>query len=170
MPFGSPEPPPSALDEREVLLGFIRWQRDQVVATAEGLSEDELRWTPDDRLLPIIGIINHLLHMEWRWIEGRYLGIEFPPREEEFVLGPEVTGAEVIRAYAEQARRTEDIVRAASNLDVHCLGDEAGRGQLHDLLGFDQPVELRWVLLHLLEETAHHAGHADSTRENWLHR
>jgi hypothetical protein len=170
MPFGSPEPPPSALDEREVLLGFIRWQRDQVVATAEGLSEDELRWTPDDRLLPIIGIINHLLHMEWRWIEGRYLGIEFPPREEEFVLGPEVTGAEVIRAYAEQARRTEDIVRAASNLDVHCLGDEAGRDQLHDLLGFDQPVELRWVLLHLLEETAHHAGHADSTRENWLHR
>jgi hypothetical protein len=170
MPFGSPEPPPSALDEREVLLGFIRWQRDQVVATAEGLSEDELRWTPDDRLLPIIGIINHLLHMEWRWIEGRYLGIEFPPREEEFVLGPEVTGAEVIRAYAEQARRTEDIVRAASNLDVHCLGDEAGRSQLHDLLGFDQPVELRWVLLHLLEETAHHAGHADSTRENWLHR
>jgi hypothetical protein len=33
------------------------------------------------------------------------------------------------------------------------------------LFGFEQPVSLRWVLLHLVEETAHHAGHADSTRE-----
>ena len=33
------------------------------------------------------------------------------------------------------------------------------------IFGFDQPVDLRWVLLHLIEETAHHAGHADSTRE-----
>jgi hypothetical protein len=33
------------------------------------------------------------------------------------------------------------------------------------LLGFDRAVDLRWVLLHVLEETAHHAGHADSTRE-----
>lgn len=38
------------------------------------LSEAQLRWIPEGRLLPIIGIINHLVHMEWRWIEGRYLG------------------------------------------------------------------------------------------------
>jgi Protein of unknown function (DUF664) len=35
----------------------------------------------------------------------------------------------------------------------------------HVLLGLATPIDLRWVLLHLLEETAHHAGHADSTRE-----
>ncbi len=136
-----------------------------MVAAAGGLSEEQLRWTPDGRLLPIIGIINHLAHMEWRWVEGRYLGSPFPPREEEFSVGTDVTGDQVIQAYWDQAQRTESIVRVAPSLSESCLGDEAGRGPAHLLLGFDQPVDLRWVLLHLVEETAHHAGHADAARE-----
>jgi Protein of unknown function (DUF664) len=165
MGFGALGSPPPGVDEREVLLGFIRWQREQVVVTADGLTEDELRWTPDGRLLPIIGVVNHLTHMEWRWVEGRYLGSEFPSREEEFSLGPEVTGAEVVDAYWRQSQRTEAVVRAAPTLEAPCLGDEGGRGPAHVLLGFRDLIDLRWVLLHVLEETAHHAGHADSTRE-----
>ena len=163
MGFDAPRSPAPTGDERELLLGYVRWQREQVVATADGLSEEQLRWTPDGRLLPIIGVINHLAHMEWRWVEGRYLGSEFPPRTEEFVVG--TTGAEVIDAYWQQAQRTEQIVRAAPNLDAPCLGEEHGTGPAHVLLGFDEPITLRWVLLHLVEETAHHAGHADATRE-----
>ncbi len=165
MGFNPPRSPAPTADETELLLGFVRWQREQVVATTAGLTEEQLRWTSDGRLLPIIGVINHLARMEWRWVEGRYLGSEFPAREEEFVVGPEVSGAEVIDAYGRQAERTERIVRAASSLDTPCLGDEGGRGPAHRLLGFDDPVTLRWVLLHLVEETAHHAGHADATRE-----
>jgi Protein of unknown function (DUF664) len=163
--FAQPRSPAPSSNERELLLGFIRWQREQVVATARDLSEEQLRWTPDGRLLPIIGVINHLSHMEWRWVEGRYLGSEFPSRDEEFSLRSDVKGAEVIGAYWQQARRTEDIVRAAPSLEVPCVGDEGGRGPAHTLLGFDRPIDLRWVLLHVIEETAHHAGHADSTRE-----
>lgn len=148
-----------------MLLGFIRWQREQVVSVAIGLTEEELRWTPGARLLPIIGVVNHLACMEWRWIEGRYLGSEFPARHEEFVLDAKVTGASVIAKYWRQAQRTESIARAAPTLEVPCLGDEGGRGPAHALLGFPTPVDLRWVLLHVLEETAHHAGHAESTRE-----
>ncbi len=165
MGFDVPRAPAPSSDEREVLLGYIRWQREQVVATADGLSEEQLRWTPKGRLLPIIGIINHLTHMEWRWIEGRYLGSPFPLRDEEFVLGDAVTGAEVIDRYSNQAQRTESVVRAARDLTEPCLGDEGGRGPAHLLLSFDEPVDLRWVLFHLLEETAHHAGHTDATRE-----
>jgi hypothetical protein len=163
--FTQPRSPAPTSDEVDILLGFVRWQREQVVATADGLTDEELRWTPDGRLLPILGVINHLTHMEWRWVEGRYLGSEFPARTDEFSLGTDVTGAEVIDAYARQARRTERIVRAAPNLEAPCLGDEGGRGPAHRLLGFAHPIDLRWVLLHLIEETAHHAGHADSTRE-----
>jgi uncharacterized damage-inducible protein DinB len=152
-------------DERELLLGYIRWQREQVVATTSGLSEDELRWTPADRLLPIIGVVNHLAHMEWRWIEGRYLGSDFPPRTEEFAVDRKTSGAEVVERYWQQAQRTDAFVRAAPSLDVPCLGDEGSRGPAHQLFGFSEPVTLRWVLLHLVEETAHHAGHADATRE-----
>ncbi len=64
-----------------------------------------------------------------------------------------------IDAYWQQAQRTETIVRAAATLDGPCLGDEGGRGPAHLLLG-SIPITLRWVLLHLVEETAHHAGHA----------
>jgi hypothetical protein len=60
----------------------------------------------------------------------------------------------------------------AGHILAHCLesldasrGEEGGRGPAHVLLGFDQPITLRWVLLHVIEETAHHAGHADATRE-----
>jgi len=165
MGFDLPHSPAPSSDERELLLGFIRWQREQVVATAQGLSDDDLRWTPDGRLLSISGVISHLTRMEWRWIEGRYLGSPFPARHDEFTVGDDMTGAGVIHAYWQQAQRTAVLVRDASSLDAPCLGDEGGRGPAHELLGFDRPVTLRWVLLHLIEETAHHAGHADSTRE-----
>jgi uncharacterized damage-inducible protein DinB len=165
MAFGSPNSPAPTADERELLLGFVRWQREQVVATASGLTDEQLRWRPDDRLIPIGAIINHLTHMERRWVEGRYLARPFPPRTDEFNLVGTVTGEQLIDAYWQQAQRTESIVRAAEDLDAPCLGDEGGRGPAHTLLGFDDPITLRWVLLHLVEETAHHAGHADSTRE-----
>ena len=165
MGFGTPSSPAPTRDETELLLGFVRWQREQVVAVAAGLTEEQLRWTPDDRLLPIIGVINHLAHMEWRWVEGRYLGSEFPRREDDFAPGDDISGEQVIDAYWRQAERTERIVRAATSLDAPCLGEEGGTGPAHVLLGFDAPVTLRWVLLHLIEETAHHAGHADATRE-----
>jgi len=163
--FSPPESPAPSGDEREVLLGYIRWQREQVVATVAGLTEAQLRWTPGGRLVPLIGIINHLAHMEWRWVEGRFLNSDFPTRTDEFSVDPVHTGSQVITKYWEQAQRTEQIVRAAPSLEAPCLGDEHGRGPAHSLLGFERVIDLRWVLLHLIEETAHHAGHADATRE-----
>jgi hypothetical protein len=147
------------------LLRFVQWQREQVVASASGLSEEQLRWTPNGRLLPIIGIVNHLTKMEWRWVEGCYLILPLPPREPEFVVDRRRSGQDVLESYWQQALRTERIIREADSLDDPCLGEEQGRGPAHLLLGFDVPISVRWVLLHLIEETAHHAGHADSTRE-----
>jgi hypothetical protein len=133
--------------------------------TADGLTDEQARWTPDGKLLPIIGIINHLTHVEWRWIDGRYLESEFPPRGEEFQLADDVALSDVIGAYRERERRTEEVVRAAPSLDVPCLGVEGTGPPAQVLLGLDAPIDLRWIVLHLIEETAHHAGHADSTRE-----
>jgi uncharacterized damage-inducible protein DinB len=165
MPFDAPHAPESTSDERELLLGFARWQREQVVATTIGLTDEQLRWRPDDRLLPIIAVVNHLTHMEWRWIEGRFLGRPFPPRDDEFDVDAAATGAAMVEAYWQQAQRTEAIVRAAPSLEAPCLGEEDGGGPLHMLFGFDRPVDLRYALVHVIEETAHHAGHADATRE-----
>jgi hypothetical protein len=164
MTFGVPSTVVPTSDERALLLRFLHRQREEVVSTAEGLSNSQAHWTPDTRLLPIAGIINHLTHAEWRWIEGRYLGREFPPRTDEFrAAGLAID--DVCAAYWAQAQRTDEIVRAAPSLDAACLGREGEWPAAHELLGLDEPVDLRWAVLHLIEETAHHAGHADATRE-----
>ena len=157
-------PAPTA-DELELLLRFLQRQREEVVASTEGLNEDQLRWTPDGRLLPIIGVINHLTHVEWRWIDGPYGRSPFPPREEEFAVARDRSTDEVVASYWDRRDRTEEVVRAAPSLDVPCLGREGEGEPLHVLLGMTEPIDLRWALLHLIEETAHHAGHVDSTRE-----
>jgi len=165
VPFNSPGAAAPTNDERELLLRFLHRQRAEVVTAAADLTESQARWTPDGHLLPIIGIVNHLAHVEWRWIDGRYLGHEFPPREEEFLVGDALTLAGAIDAYAARAARTEEVVRAAETLEAPCLGCEGGGPPAHVLLGLDQPLDLRWAVLHLIEETARHAGHADATRE-----
>jgi len=129
------------------------------------LTDAPARWTPDGKLLPILGIINHLTNVEWRWINGRYLGEPFPPRSDEFHPPDEASVIAVVAEYRQRERRTGQVVRAAPSLEVPCLGGEGGGPPAHVLLGLAEPVDLRWVLLHLIEETAHHAGHADSTRE-----
>ena len=110
-------------------------------------------------------MINHLTHVERRWIDGRYLASKFPTREEEFSVPNDISLAKVISTYWEREQETERIVKSAPSLEVPCLGSEEGLPPAHVLLGLSEPLDLRWVLLHLIEETAHHAGHADSTRE-----
>ncbi len=152
------DPDPRTADEREMLLGFLRRQRETVLRVAEGLTDEQARWTPPGRLTPIIAILNHLPYVEWRWIDGRYLGEEVARSEEvEFRVPPGRQLDDVIADYRTRAARTEEIVRGASGVEAECPGHPS------------QPprpgLNLRWVLLHLIEETAHHAGHADATRE-----
>jgi Protein of unknown function (DUF664) len=164
MDIPSPDAVQPSADERELLLRYLQGQREEVLASAGGLTDEQAGWTPPGRLLPIGGIINHLTHVEWRWIEGRYLGREFPPRGEEFRLA-NFALVELVDAYRGQAGRTDEYVGAASSLEVPCLGREGASPPAHVLLGLDEPIDLRWVVLHLIEETARHAGHADATRE-----
>jgi hypothetical protein len=73
--------------------------------------------------------------------------------------------AAALDRYEQRARETAEVIRAAPSLDEPLLGRRGEGPMLHELFGFDQPVSLRYGVLHLIEETAHHAGHADSTRE-----
>lgn len=139
-------------DERELLLAWLQFLRDAVLRKAEGLDEDQVRWRPDGRLISIAGIVNHLTHVEWRWIDGALRGEPVSRSEEEFDVPRERRFADVTATYRTRATRTDEIVRE-SDLAAACHH----RGH--------PGINLRWVLLHLIEETARHAGHADATRE-----
>lgn len=151
------EPPPFDADEREALLGFLDFKRAAVLTTAEGLDDEQAQWTPDGKLLPIAGIIHHLTQVETRWIDGRFLRLEPPPADPDLEFANQQPLADLIDAYGARRVRSNEAVRSAPDLDVECAGHAS------------QPprpgLTLRWVLLHLLEETAQHAGHADATRE-----
>jgi hypothetical protein len=86
-----------------------------------------------------------------RWCEGGIQGEEVSRSEGEFTPGDDETVADVLELYRERAAATDAAVRA-----VHSLDQRAHRGD---------DMTVRWILLHLLEETARHAGHADATRE-----
>lgn len=143
LPQGNP-------DERELLLGWLDYLRGAVVRKVEDLADRDARWRPEGRLISLLGIVNHLTHVEWRWIDGGLLGRDITRQEEEFSPGPELTVEAAVAAYRDRASATDEAVRSLP-LDTPCQLQEG--------------TDLRWVLLHLLNETARHAGHADATRE-----
>jgi uncharacterized damage-inducible protein DinB len=149
----TPSFPRGTADERELLLIWLSYLRGAVIRKVEGLSEQDARWTPDGALIPLLGVVNHLTHVEWRWIDGGMLGRPVSRAESEFQPGPELSVPAALAAYRQRAVATDAMVRAASSLTEPCRRDE------------DRDRDLRWVLLHLINETARHAGHADATRE-----
>lgn len=137
-------------DERELLLNWLGYLRGAVLRNIHGLSEEDAHRRPEGRLLPLAGIVNHLIGVERRWIDGGMLGGPIHRDEEEFFPGPELTVPSVVAAYGDRAVATDHIVRSLP-LDAPC--------------GRREGTTLRWVLLHLINETARHAGHADAVRE-----
>ena len=145
--------PDGSTDEKELLLQWLGYLRRAVLHKLDGIDDAQARWTPDGRLIPLLGIVHHLTRVEWRWIEGGFRGATVERSEQEFRPGDEVTLDGAIAAYRERARATDAAVRSL-RLDDTSPGDSWAEG--HDL---------RFVLLHLINETARHCGHADATRE-----
>ena len=92
-------------DETELYLSWLGFLRGAVLRKVEGLDEDAARWTPEGRLIPLLGIVNHLTRVEWRWIDGGMLGADVERTEEEFRPGAELTVPAAVAAYRERAVR-----------------------------------------------------------------
>lgn len=147
----TPDLPIGTADERELLLRWLGFLRGAVVRKTEGLSEEQARWTPDGALISLLGIVSHLTHVEWRWIDAGMCSQQVSRSEAEFTPGPELTVDTAVAAYQNRAAATDAAVRSMPSLREAC--------------SFGDGIDLRWVLLHLINETARHAGHADATRE-----
>jgi hypothetical protein len=145
--------PETTSDERDLLLRWLRYLRGAVMRKADGLSDADARWRPDDRLISVLGIVTHLTNVEWRWVDGGMLGEQVSRAEEEFEPGPDWSIETALGAYRDRQAKTDAIVSAVASLAEPCRGWD-GEGK-----------DLRWVLLHLINETARHAGHADAVRE-----
>jgi len=155
---------PPVTDERSALLGFLAHQRELVRVTTYGLTDDEAAATPSASALSLGAIVKHLTQCERSWMDT----VRGTPRTdsadymEGFRFSPGDSLEATLADYAQAALETEKVVA-----DIRDLGEPVPvpRG----VPWFPQDVDawsLRWVLLHLIEETARHAGHADIVRES----
>jgi hypothetical protein len=143
--------PTGTPNELELYLRWLAFLRGAVLHKAEGISDEQSRWRPDGKLLPLLGLVNHLTHVEWRWIDGEMLGHPTGKSEDEYFPGPQLTIGAAIEAYRKRAAATDVAVRELRHLSTP--------SRAHD------GTDLRFVLIHLINETARHAGHADAVRE-----
>jgi hypothetical protein len=148
-------------DERDALLGFLDAQREGLRLAARGLTEEQATARPTASALCVGGLVKHAALMEDGWVR---LLVDLPrlPRDwdTEFRFLDGETLAGLLAKYDEVAKETEHVV-ADLDLDrTYNIG--AGSKWLPD----PTPRSARWVLLHLIEETARHAGHADIIRES----
>ena len=148
-------------DERSLLLTMLRYTQSTAVRKVRGLSEELARNTPlptSPRMAPA-NVLNHLRWVERSWVNTTILGQEDdgPWTKEnpdaEFDEGSALRLDEVIRRYEEEAERTRDFF-ATADLDAATARRRP-----------EVPLTVRWVLLHLIEETARHNGHLDILRE-----
>jgi Protein of unknown function (DUF664) len=147
-------------DEKGALLEFLAAQRASVLAILEGLDDDALTgavpplgWTP-------LGMVEHLGWAERHWFQEVLTGSADPvgwPGDDHAPLNTPRPPSVVFAFYREQCRRSDEVL-AATPLSAPL----AGRHLDPDT---DEFSDVRRIVLHMIEETARHAGHLDIARE-----
>jgi len=145
------KPPRITGGERAVLTGLLQFQRESLLRKLDGVAETAARTAVVGSGTTLLWLVKHLAQAELMWVAIRFAGLDTELPDDT------VTGADTVESvragYRAATARADEIIAAAS------LGDPCRRGP------GNEPLPLRWVVAHLLEETARHAGHADILRE-----
>jgi hypothetical protein len=144
-------PPLLAAGERETLLALLQYQRESLVRKVEGAPEPAARESAVGSGTTLLWLVKHMTRAEIRWLAVRFAGRDEALPDDTVRPGDTIPAA--ISGYRAAWTHGASLIEAAS-LDEPCRQAPG-----------DTPVNLRWVLAHLLEETARHAGHADILRE-----
>ena len=151
--------------EDQVLLDFLAAQRETALAIVEGLDEEAWHrsvvpsgWTP-------AGLVEHLSGVELHWFQEVVAGTDttppgdedMPPYDPMAAFVTDWSSADIIAEYRELCARS-DAVLAVTPLSARPRGK-------HGDPEVAEPPTVRWVVLHVIEEIARHAGHLDIARE-----
>nr|BFD95834.1 DinB family protein [Kitasatospora sp. Xyl93] len=157
------ERPPLLADERTAIVGWLELQRKILRWKCEGLSDEDAHRCvlPTSPAMTMAGLVSHMRWTEHLWLEVLFLGGDKTQHPVFDGSGEDAdwhTGgrplAELLAEYEAQCARSDEIVAAARLDDVGRHPDFRTGG-----------ANLRWMLIHLVEETGRHAGHADIVRE-----
>ena len=147
------KPPRVSGDERATLTALLQYQRDSFVRKCTGVSDGEAAKSRVASGTSLLWLANHMADAEATWVLVRFAGRDAGGSISAVTTEPAATISGALDRYCRQWSAV-DGVAAASSLGDLCRASDA-----------DPVPDLRWVLAHLLEETARHAGHADIIRE-----
>ena len=150
--------PPVVAEEKEMLVAFLDYHRDTLIGKLEGLDDEQLR----RRLVPsettILGVVKHLAYVERGWFQRTFLvdmtlerGRSEDDPDADWRIGPDESTEAIVDLYRAEVAKGRAIIEAAAFEDL------AKRS--------DRRYTLRWIVAHMIEETARHNGHVDILRE-----
>ncbi len=158
-PF-DPDAAPLDGDERAASCWLLDYHRHVFLRKVDGITEEQARTTVAASDLTLLGLARHLGGVEQYWFAELFLGLDEPAhwddpddRDRDFHVrdGDSLSDAvAVLRAEIDRARE----LTAITSFDAVAVRDRRG-----------QAVNLRWIVVHLIEEYARHCGHADLIRE-----
>ena len=147
------KPPRLNGDGFATVRALLAYQRTSLVDKAAGVTAEQATWSPVPSRTSLLWLIRHVDEAERTWVVRRFAGIEDAPATQDPTTGTDPLEA-AIASYRTTWTVVDGIVDDASGPDARCRGDTT-----------EPPVDLFWILAHLVEETARHAGHADILRE-----
>jgi uncharacterized damage-inducible protein DinB len=150
--------PPSVGGEREMLAGFLDFHRATLLWKLEGLDDEQLRRAMVPSGTSLLGLVKHLGSVEYGWFCETFgrptepLPFDENDPESDMRARPDETTEDVLAFYGRARAAADQVI---DELDVEDTGTA----------WFGETVTMRWVLIHMVEETARHAGHIDILRE-----
>jgi hypothetical protein len=144
-------PPRTGADEKATLLGFLDYLRGSIAAKVADVPEPQVRTAGVSSGTSLLGLVKHLTLVE-RFF---FLGEPFPSMRRSMQPTRAETVDGLLAAYRRAAEEATEVVETWADLTLDAPRPP-GRGG---------PPSRRWVLVHMIEETARHAGHADILRE-----
>lgn len=142
-------------DERDALLTFLEHERHVLLIAAYGLTDEQAQLRPTMSDLSIQWMLEHMASTERTWAAMVHHVPRPPDDERSKTLGAAVAD------YRDAIAATDAVIESVEDLDQAVPLPEGARWAPPDTVW-----SVRWVLLHLIHETARHAGHADLVRES----
>jgi hypothetical protein len=145
-------------EEKESLHVSLDRHRDAVLWKLEGLDDAALRRVMTPSGTSLLGLVKHLGAVEYSWFcetfgrETEPLPFDDNDENADLRVRPDETTADIVAFYGRARTAADQVI---DDLDINETGTA----------WFGEQVSLRWVLIHMVEETARHAGHVDILRE-----
>ena len=163
---------PPVADERSALREYLAFHQSAYFAVSYGLTDEQARSAPSVSALSIGGLVKHATRLQRNWMGRVAAAPEAPPKDprpfeviskefgDQHLMRPDETLDGLLQAFEAQNAKS---LRLVETVDLDTAGPVP-----HDIPWFPKDLEawsVRWVILHVINELARHAGHADIIRE-----